>query len=241
DRHAEREIVARLLEIAPALVAAPVEQHLVHLHAAPEHRAVFAVARREHVFFPHRGAHADVRRLVAEAGSVGAELARALQVHRLRVEHARFGHHAVHLHELVDVAREIGHVGAGVALGIQELTVLDREIRNRFHVYSNGRSRGARGRYRCWAAADGAALYIRVPGLAGARATTIVVARARIRAHPGGKSAYNACTSLQKNASHETARTRAHDPQAPGSGQRLLGLPEARPAAPGAGAAQRSP
>src|SRR5690606_7475412 len=136
---------------------------------------------------------------------------------------------------------EIGHVGAGVALGIQELTVLDREIRNRFHVYSNGRSRGARGRYRCWAAADGAALYIRVPGLAGARATTIVVARARIRAHPGGKSAYNACTSLQKNASHETARTRAHDPQAPGSGQRLLGLPEARPAAPGAGAAQRSP
>src|SRR3546814_6026997 len=49
DRHAEREILARHLEIAAALVATPVHQHFAWAHAAHELRAILAVTGCEYI------------------------------------------------------------------------------------------------------------------------------------------------------------------------------------------------
>jgi hypothetical protein len=95
DRYAPREVVLRPGKIVAALVAAPVEQHFLHAHATPELRAVFPVHWREAILRPHRCAYADMGGLVAEAGGVSAELARALQVDGLGVEGPRQCHQPV--------------------------------------------------------------------------------------------------------------------------------------------------
>ena len=120
-------------EIVAALVAAPVHQHLARQHAAHELRAVFAVARREHVLGQHRGADADVRGLVAEAGGVGAELAGALQRDRLGVEHAHEQHLLEQRQQRLRVAERGRQLGDGLAVDAEVLQVFDFERRGDRH------------------------------------------------------------------------------------------------------------
>ena len=118
-------------EVVAALVAAPVEEDLGHLHAAPELRAVFAIHGNEHVLRAHGRADADVRGLVAEAGGVGAELAGALQVDGLGVERAHQHHQPVHAHELGRIAREVRQRTCQSSVRVEQLVILDFEFSDR--------------------------------------------------------------------------------------------------------------
>ena len=104
------------------------QRGLRHRHAAHELRAVLAVHRREHILAPERRADRDVRGLVPEAGGVRAELAGALQVHGLAVEHAHVQHFLEQRDELLRVLRELRQVRPHeLALGVQILQVPDLE------------------------------------------------------------------------------------------------------------------
>ncbi len=132
DRHADREVlgcVGIAQEVAAAFVAAPVQQHLARAHAAHEHGAVLAVAGRQHVAAAHRRADADVGGFVPQAGSVGAELAGALQRHGFAVE----GAHVEHLLEQRQQGLRVGRIGReGVAdrlaVRVEVLQVFDFEL-----------------------------------------------------------------------------------------------------------------
>jgi hypothetical protein len=54
----------------------------------------------------------------------------ALQIDGLGIEHSRFRHAAIQVKQRLCIFCKVGNVGARVAVGIQELAVLDLEIRN---------------------------------------------------------------------------------------------------------------
>ena len=137
DRHAPRVVVLRAGEIVAALVAAPVQQHFARLHAAHELRAVLAVAGREHVFRPHRGADADVGGLVAQAAGIGAELAGALQRDRLGVEHAHEQHLLEQRQQRLGVAEGGRQFGDQLAVRAEVLQVFDLECRGDGHCVTS--------------------------------------------------------------------------------------------------------
>ena len=130
DGHAPGEVVRGPGEVVAALVAAPVEKRVGHLHATPELRAVLTVHRAQHVIRAHGGAHADVCGLVAEAGGIGAELAGALEVDGLGVEGAYQGHEPVHLHQFRGVPGEFGQGAGRAPLRIEKLVILNLEFGN---------------------------------------------------------------------------------------------------------------
>ncbi len=135
--HRPGEIVARHLEIIAAFVAAPVQQHLARPHPAHELRAIFAVAGRKHVLGAHARTDADVGGLVTQAGSVGTELAGALQGNRLGVEGAHEQHLPEQLHQSGDVTTGLGQVFAHQAtIGPQVLQVFDLETGGDTHLGS---------------------------------------------------------------------------------------------------------
>ena len=131
DRHADREILARSGEIAAALVAAPEQEQLDRADAAPQLRAMLAVARQQHVLGPHRAGDADRHRLLAERRGEGAEPAGALQRHRLGVEAPRQHHRAIERDQLGAVAGKIRQRPHRIALGIEKPAVADLEPRHR--------------------------------------------------------------------------------------------------------------
>jgi len=133
DRYAPGEILPRRSKVVAAFVAAPVRQYLRHGHAAPKLRAEFAIDGRQHVLGPHRRADTHMRGLVAKTGGVGAELPRALQVHRLRVENPHQSHGPVHTQDFVRVFRELRQRRHGVAGRVQDLPVVNFELGNHLH------------------------------------------------------------------------------------------------------------
>src|SRR5581483_12302304 len=64
DRNAEGEVVRRPRREVAAFVAAPVEQDLLHLDAAPDEGAVVAIGRQQHVLRAHGAGDADRYRLL---------------------------------------------------------------------------------------------------------------------------------------------------------------------------------
>jgi hypothetical protein len=105
DRDAKRKIMRRPRRRA-ALVAAPIEQDVLHLDPAPEQRGIVAIGREEDVLFAHGAGDADRDRLLAERNRIGAESSRALQRHRLQIEGSREHHRAVKGNEQVGIGRE---------------------------------------------------------------------------------------------------------------------------------------
>src|SRR5690606_5800058 len=96
--------------------------------------AVLAVAGREHVVILHGAADADVRRLVAQAAGIGAELAGALQRHRLGVEAADPQHLLEQVHQQALVLREGSQFLAGrPTVRADVLQVFDLETCNPGH------------------------------------------------------------------------------------------------------------
>src|SRR6516162_2436422 len=86
DRNAIGKIVRRARAAAAALVAAPKQQDFLHLHAAPEERAIVSIGGKQDIFGTHGAGDADRHRLLAQRNSVGAEAAGALQRHGFEVE-----------------------------------------------------------------------------------------------------------------------------------------------------------
>jgi len=131
DRHAHRKVLARIPEVAAALVPAPVEQQLEQAHAAPQLRAVLAVGRQQHVLREHRGGDADRDRFLAERGGVGAEPAGALQRDRLVIEGAGAHHRAIERDQLLRIAGERRQGAERAAVGVDETGAGDLEARDR--------------------------------------------------------------------------------------------------------------
>src|SRR6185437_15136007 len=126
--HTPGEVLACCGEVAAALVATPVQEDARHLYAPPHLRTEFAVYGGEYIVRLHRGADADMCRLVTKAGCVGSELACALQIDGLRVEGPDQRHKAVHFQQFAGIAGERWGVGREVALCIEKLAVLDLEL-----------------------------------------------------------------------------------------------------------------
>jgi hypothetical protein len=98
-----------------------------------ELRAVFAIAGREHVVRLHRRADADVGRLVAQAGGIGAQLAGALQGDRLAVEGAHEQHALEQRQQCVRIRNGRRQVARQGAVGLEVLQVFDLETRRHGH------------------------------------------------------------------------------------------------------------
>src|SRR5215471_9843305 len=130
DRHADREILASLGEIAAPLVAAPEKEELDRADTAPQLRAVLAEARQQQIFRPHRTGDADRHGLLAERRGEGTEPSGALQRHRFGIEAPRQYHRAVERDELRPVAGEIRQWAHRVALGVEKTAVADLEPRD---------------------------------------------------------------------------------------------------------------
>ncbi len=112
-----------------ALVAAPVQQHAVHVDAAPEFGADLTVYGEQYVIGLHGSADADVRGFVSKARRIGAELAGALQVHRLGIEGARAHHHAIELQQQCVVLRELRQWSDEFSVLVETGAVRDLEPR----------------------------------------------------------------------------------------------------------------
>src|SRR5215470_4175013 len=95
DRNAIGKIMSRPGGAIAALVAAPVEQDLLHLHPAPKQGGVVAVGRQQDIFLSHRACNPDPDRLLAEPHCVGAKASGPLKRDRLQVERARQHHCAI--------------------------------------------------------------------------------------------------------------------------------------------------
>ncbi|MNJ52026.1 hypothetical protein D3C77_473440 [compost metagenome] len=105
DGYADGEVFlrARVLEIAAAFVAAPVEEDFFHAHAAHQLHGGVAVVGHQHVFTTHQAADGDADGFLAQGRRVGADTAGTLQGHRLLVEEAGQHHAAVEVGEQVEV------------------------------------------------------------------------------------------------------------------------------------------
>ena len=117
-------------EIRAALVSGPVGEDFSERDAAPELRAVFAVHGKQHVFRAHRGAHPDMGGFVTGAGRVGAQLAGALQVDGLGVEHPAQHHHPVHLHHVRRIGSKRRQWARWLAIRAEQLLIANGKLRD---------------------------------------------------------------------------------------------------------------
>jgi hypothetical protein len=106
DRDAAGKIMSRAGRPIATFVAAPEQQDLLHLRAAPDQRSVVPVGRQQDILCAHRARNPDRDRLLTERDRIGAEPASALQRHRLEVEGARLNHGAVERNEQRGVSSE---------------------------------------------------------------------------------------------------------------------------------------
>ena len=110
-----------------------------------ELRAVLAVHRREHVLRAHSAADGHMSSLMTQARCIRSQFARALQIHRLGVEHAHKAHQLVQLHQGLWVLGERRYILTHeLALGVEILHVLDIEMRCLRHKPSRERALDSR-------------------------------------------------------------------------------------------------
>src|SRR5262249_51807343 len=95
DRDTEGKIVRRTGEAIAALVAAPVEQDLLELDAAPEQRRVVAIGGQQYILLTHRARDADRHRFLAKRDRVGAEPSGTLQRYGFQIKGAGEHHAAI--------------------------------------------------------------------------------------------------------------------------------------------------
>src|SRR5262249_54868122 len=130
DRHADREILARLGKVAAPLVATPEQKQFERADAAPQLRAMLAEARQQYVFRLHRAGDADRHRLLTQCRGEGAEPSGTLQRHRFGIKASREYHRAVERDELSPVMRETGQRAHRGALGVEKTAIADLEPRD---------------------------------------------------------------------------------------------------------------
>ncbi len=117
DRNAIWKIMSRTGGVVAALVAAPVEQDLLHLHPAPQQGGVVAVGRQQDIFLPHRACNPDPDRLLAEPYRVGAKAPGPLKRDRLQVKGPRQHHCAIKGNEKRGIGGETRQPSQGCAVG----------------------------------------------------------------------------------------------------------------------------
>jgi hypothetical protein len=117
DRDAIGKIMGRSRRAVAALVAAPEQENLLHLHAAPDERRIVAVGWQEYVLRPHRARDPDRDCFLPESHRIGAEPAGALQRHRLEVEGPRLDHGAIERDQEADIGGERGQRPCDGAVG----------------------------------------------------------------------------------------------------------------------------
>ncbi len=117
DRNAIWKIMSRSGGAVAALVAAPVEQDLLHLHPAPKQSGIVAVGWQQDIFLSHRACDPDPDRLLAERNGIGAKPPCALKRDRLQVEGARQHHCAIEGNEQRDVVGETRQPSQACAVG----------------------------------------------------------------------------------------------------------------------------
>jgi hypothetical protein len=127
DRNADREILARLGEIAAPLVAAPEQQQLDRADPAPQLSAVLAKARQQHILGLHRARDPDGDCFLAQCRSKGAETSGALQRHRLGIEAPRQHHRPVERNQLGPIAGKIGQWAHRIPFGVEKAAIADFE------------------------------------------------------------------------------------------------------------------
>src|SRR5258708_2256067 len=117
DRNAIGKIMSRTGGVVAALVAAPVEQDLLHLHPAPQQGGVVAIGRQQDIFLSHCACDPDPDRLLAEPDRVGAKAPGALKRDRLQVKGARQHHCAIEGDEKRHIRGETGQPSQACAVG----------------------------------------------------------------------------------------------------------------------------
>src|SRR5229473_6247497 len=117
DRNAIWKIMSRTGGVVAALVAAPVEQYLLHLHPAPKQGGVVAVGRQQGIFLSHRACNPDPDRLLAEPNRVGAKAPSPLKRDRLQVKGARQHHRAIEGNEKRRIGGETRQRSQACAVG----------------------------------------------------------------------------------------------------------------------------
>ena len=138
DRHADREILARLGKVAAALVAAPEQEQLDQADPAPQLRAVLAKARQKHILLAHRSGDPDGYRLLAQCRGKSAEPTGPLQRDRLCIEGARQHHRPIERRQLGAIGSEIGQRAHRIAFGVEKPAVADLEPRDQAVPGSHG-------------------------------------------------------------------------------------------------------
>ena len=112
------------------LVAAPKQQDLLHLHPAPEQRAVIPVRGKQDVFVAHGTGNADRDRFLPERNRVGAEPARALQRHGLQVEGAREHHATIKREQEIGIGGKLRQWPRQRCIGREIGAAADRKLGN---------------------------------------------------------------------------------------------------------------
>ncbi|MDT4824203.1 hypothetical protein FQZ97_574470 [compost metagenome] len=125
DGYADGEVFlrARVLEIAAAFVAAPVEEDFLHAHTAHQLHGGVAVVGHQHILVAHQAADGDAYGFLAQGRGVGADAAGALQGHRLLVEEAGQHHASVEVGEQVEIVGPGRQFADQASLGVEDARI----------------------------------------------------------------------------------------------------------------------